>query len=314
MVADKYKSDTARFAAEGLNAEAKRLVHELAASQLDGLKLVKQHAAADAAHLRQLLQNERDKADTAGAVKRAQHAHDKALRHTFAEARAEGFRLVKHAAAANAEKERQARESAQQQAVQAAQTHADRLAADSAQKHELALVEAEGYRYKKEQLKVEAEQERLHVAKEREQADQQSQVRADANESDKQLLREMQAARTEGLRSLREQKLHTAQQEKLLLANERERAAKANLTRQEAAAVSGVNLHNFCSKKLFFYSRLLSTFFTFLWLLWGVWGFCRATKRAGTSWPWRKPRVYGPGPSAASPPRMPCKARAPGLY
>jgi hypothetical protein len=236
MVADKYKSDTARFAAEGLHAEAKRLAHELAASQLDGLKLVKQHAAADAAHRSQLLQNERAKADTAGAVKRAQHAHDKALRHTFAEARAEGFRLVKRAAAANAATERQARESAQQQAARAAQAHADRLAADSAQKHELALVEAEGYKYKKEQRKLEADQERVHMAKERVQADQQSQVRVDTASAERATKHAFAVAHADGLKAAKAQRAAAAERETRRLVKARRDAEAARLAKADADA------------------------------------------------------------------------------
>jgi len=75
------------------------------------------------------------------------------------------------------------------------------------------------------------------LALERTRADSPSQSRADADDTAKQLQREMQAARLEGLRSVKEAQKRADQEAKDLLVLERERAVKASLTRAERAAV-----------------------------------------------------------------------------
>ena len=80
-------------------------------------------------------------------------------------------------------------------------------------------------------------QERELLALERTRAESRSQSRADADETTKQLQREMQAARLEGLRSVKAMQKRAEQEAKDLLVRERERAEKASFTRAERAAV-----------------------------------------------------------------------------
>jgi len=118
LVANKYKSDAARFAAEGAKAEAKRMAHELALSHIEGLQQIKQRAVHDAALQKDFLVSEKEKAQTANAVLLAEQEHTKASRHEYAVARAESLHAVRQNAVTMAAKEREALASAQQQAIQ----------------------------------------------------------------------------------------------------------------------------------------------------------------------------------------------------
>ena len=118
LVANKYKSDAARFAAEGAKAEAKRMAHELALSHIEGLQQIKQSAVKDAALQKDFLVSEKEKAETASAVLRAEQEQTKAMRHEYAVARAESLHVIKQNAVATAAKEREALASAQRQAIQ----------------------------------------------------------------------------------------------------------------------------------------------------------------------------------------------------
>lgn len=118
LVANKYKSDAARFAAEGAKAEAKRLAHELALSHIEGLQQIKQIAEHDAALQKDFLVSEKEKAQTANAVLLAEQEQTKASRHEYAVARAESLHAVRQNAVTMAAKQREALASAQQQAIQ----------------------------------------------------------------------------------------------------------------------------------------------------------------------------------------------------
>jgi hypothetical protein len=179
---------------------------------------------------------ERVQADHQSQVRADANESDKQLLREMQAARTEGLRSLREQKLHTAQQEKLLLEKEREQAFQASQVKRDRDAAESAQKHELALVEAEGYRYKKEQRKLDAAQARLRMAKERVQADQQSQVRVDTASAERATKHAFAVAHADGLKAAKAQRAAAAERETRRLVKARRDAEAARLAKADADA------------------------------------------------------------------------------